>query len=158
MIINTPALTKPYVCNTCLFNHTTRFLQYAYIHDFLYAYTDYVHPYVYIENVHLYVYIDNVHLHVYIDSVHLYVYIHNVHLYFYIHNVLLYAYIHNVHPHLHLQCPAGTAFWQSTGLVIERLRVRIPAETAREFSSPELTLCADSYLVSIQTPCYRSGT
>ena len=34
----------------------------------------------------------------------------------------------------------------SAGLVIERLRVRIPAG---EFSSPELTLCADSYLVSV---------
>ena len=33
--------------------------------------------------------------------------------------------------------------------MIERLRVRIPAEAAGEFSSPELTLCADSYSVSI---------
>ena len=31
--------------------------------------------------------------------------------------------------------------------MIERLRVRIPAEAAVEFSSPELTLCADSYSV-----------
>ena len=34
---------------------------------------------------------------------------------------------------------------ESTGLVIERLRVQILAE---EISSPELTLCADSYSVS----------
>ena len=31
----------------------------------------------------------------------------------------------------------------------ERLRVRILAEVAGEFSSPESTLCADSYLVSV---------
>ena len=33
--------------------------------------------------------------------------------------------------------------------MIERLRVRIPAEPAGEFSSPESTLCADSYSVSV---------
>ena len=32
--------------------------------------------------------------------------------------------------------------------MIERLRVQIPARVA-EFSSPESTLCADSYLVSV---------
>ena len=32
--------------------------------------------------------------------------------------------------------------------MIERLRVRIPAGAAGEISSPELTLCADSYSVS----------
>ena len=42
--------------------------------------------------------------------------------------------------------------------MIERLRVRIPAEAAGEFSSPELTLCADSYSVSVLPACYRSGT
>ena len=47
---------------------------------------------------------------------------------------------------------------KSAGLVIERLRVRIPAGTAGEFSSPELTLCADSHSVSVPPPCYRSGT
>ena len=36
--------------------------------------------------------------------------------------------------------------------MIVRLRVRILAGAAREFSSPELTLCADSYLVSVP-PC-----
>ena len=29
---------------------------------------------------------------------------------------------------------------------------------AGEFSSPELTLCADSYSVSVPPPCYHSGT
>ena len=33
--------------------------------------------------------------------------------------------------------------------MIERLRVRIPAEAAGEFSSPELALCDDSYSVSV---------
>ena len=46
----------------------------------------------------------------------------------------------------------------SAGLVIERLRVRIPAGAAGEFSSPELTLCADSYLVSAPPSRYRGGT
>ena len=34
--------------------------------------------------------------------------------------------------------------WYNTGLVIERLQVRIPAGAVGEFSSPGLTLCADS--------------
>ena len=34
------------------------------------------------------------------------------------------------------------SLWQSAGLVIERLRVRIPAGAAGEFSAPELTLCS----------------
>ena len=46
----------------------------------------------------------------------------------------------------------------SAGLVIERLRVRISAEVAVEISSPESTLCADSYSVSVPPPCYHSGT
>ena len=33
--------------------------------------------------------------------------------------------------------------------MIERLRVRIPAGAAGEFSSPELSLCANSYSVSV---------
>ena len=41
--------------------------------------------------------------------------------------------------------------------MIERLPVRIPAGAAEEFSSPELTLCADSYSVSVPPPCYRSS-
>ena len=51
-----------------------------------------------------------------------------------------------VQPFPHI-CPwlAG----KSAGLVIERLRVRIPAGAEGEFSSPESTLCADSYSVSI---------
>ena len=36
--------------------------------------------------------------------------------------------------------------------MIESLRVRIPAGAAGEFSSPELTLCADSYSVSVPPP------
>ena len=47
---------------------------------------------------------------------------------------------------------------KSAGLVIERLRVRIPAGAAGEFSSPELTLCDGSYSMSVPTTCYRSGT
>ena len=42
--------------------------------------------------------------------------------------------------------------------MIERLRVRIPAGAAGEFSSPELILCADSYAKFVAPPCYRSGT
>ena len=33
--------------------------------------------------------------------------------------------------------------------MIERLQVRIPAGTAGEFSSPQSTLCADPYSVSV---------
>ena len=44
------------------------------------------------------------------------------------------------------------------GLVNERLEVPIPAAAAGEFSSPELTVCADSYSVSVPPQCYRSGT
>ena len=36
--------------------------------------------------------------------------------------------------------------------MIERLRVRIPDGAAGEFSSPELTLCADSSSVSVPPP------
>ena len=35
------------------------------------------------------------------------------------------------------------------GLVIERLRVQVPAGAAGEFNSPELNFCADSYSVSV---------
>ena len=37
----------------------------------------------------------------------------------------------------------GIACWYSAGLVNRRLRVRIPAGAAVQFSSPELTLCID---------------
>ena len=37
-------------------------------------------------------------------------------------------------------------------LMIERLQVQIPAEATGEFSSPEFTLCADSYSVSFPPP------
>ena len=36
--------------------------------------------------------------------------------------------------------------------MIERLRIRIPAGAVGEFSSPELTSCADSYSVSVPPP------
>ena len=35
--------------------------------------------------------------------------------------------------------------------MIARLQVRIPAGAEEEFSSPELTLCADCHLVSVPT-------
>ena len=41
--------------------------------------------------------------------------------------------------------------------MIERLRGRIPAGAAGEFSSPGSTWCADSYSVSVPPACYRSG-
>ena len=44
---------------------------------------------------------------------------------------------------------ARTACWLNAGLVIERLQVRIPARAAGEISSPKLTLCADSYSMSV---------
>ena len=47
---------------------------------------------------------------------------------------------------------AGLTFWESAGLVIERLWVRISEGAAGDFSSPESTLCADSYWVSVPTP------
>ena len=37
------------------------------------------------------------------------------------------------------------------------LRFWIPAGAVGEFSSPELTLCADSYSVSVPPQCYHSG-
>ena len=42
--------------------------------------------------------------------------------------------------------------------MIETLEVRIPTGAAGEFSSPELTLCADSCSVSVPPLCYHSGT
>ena len=53
---------------------------------------------------------------------------------------------------------SGQLSGSSAGLEIERLRVRILVEAAGEFSSPELTFCADSYSVSVSPPFYRSGT
>ena len=41
--------------------------------------------------------------------------------------------------------------------MIERLRVQIPAGAAGAFSSPESTLSADSFSVSVPPPCYRCG-
>ena len=47
---------------------------------------------------------------------------------------------------------------KTAGLMIEGLWVWVPAGVVGEFSSSELTLCDDSYLVSISPPCCRSGT
>ena len=52
----------------------------------------------------------------------------------------------------------GWLVGKSAGLVIERSRVRFPTGAAGEFSSPELTLCAVPYSVSVPTPFYGSGT
>ena len=41
--------------------------------------------------------------------------------------------------------------------MIERLQVRILAGAMGEFYSPESTLCADSYLMSLPPSCYCSG-
>ena len=51
----------------------------------------------------------------------------------------------------------GQLVGKSARLVIE-LRVRITAGAAGEFSSPELSLYAVSYSVSVPPLCYRSGT
>ena len=40
--------------------------------------------------------------------------------------------------------------------MIERSRVRIPAGTAGEFSSPGSTFCADSYFGIRQNICYKN--
>ena len=47
---------------------------------------------------------------------------------------------------------AGTASWQSIGLMNKRLQARVQAGAAGEFSSPEFTFCADSHSVSVH-PC-----
>ena len=52
----------------------------------------------------------------------------------------------------------GELVGKGTRLMIESLRVWILAGAVGEFSSPELTLCADSYSVSIPPPCYCSST
>ena len=49
-----------------------------------------------------------------------------------------------------IQGSRDSSVGKSAGLVIEMLQVRIPAGAARNFSSPELTVCADSYSVSIR--------
>ena len=53
---------------------------------------------------------------------------------------------------------AGIACWSERVLMNGKLRVRIPAGAAGEFSSPEFTLCTDSYSVSVPPRCYLSGT
>ena len=58
---------------------------------------------------------------------------------------------------LFLRREPGLLIHLSARLVIKRLRVRIPARAAEEYSSPESTLCANSYSVSVPPPCYSSG-
>ena len=48
-------------------------------------------------------------------------------------------------------CKTTPLGW-ALGLVIERLRVRIPAGAAGEFSSSELTFCFDTYSVCVPPP------
>ena len=63
------------------------------------------------------------------------------------------------HPNMYPNTPTSRdslLVWEPD-FVIERLRVRIPAGTTGEFSSPELTLCVDSYSVSVPPPCYSNG-
>ena len=45
----------------------------------------------------------------------------------------------------YVSCVFVFTYWENAGLVIERLRVRMQAEVAEEFSSPELTLRADLF-------------
>ena len=52
----------------------------------------------------------------------------------------------------------GIACWQTAGLVIKEFRVRPPAGTAGEFSSPELTFCAGSYSVVSVPHCVTAVT
>ena len=52
----------------------------------------------------------------------------------------------------------GQLVGKSARLMTKRLRIQIPAGTAGEFSSPELTLCADTYSVTVSPLCYHSGT
>ena len=51
----------------------------------------------------------------------------------------------------------GWLVGKNTRLVIEKLQVRSTAGVVGELYSPELTLCADSYSVSVLPPCYRRG-
>ena len=62
--------------------------------------------------------------------------------------------------HFILQLQGGSLNSKLVGesAVIERLWVRILAGVVKECSSPELTMCAYSYSVSVPPPCYRSGT
>ena len=46
---------------------------------------------------------------------------------------------------------AGIAFWLERRTRNGQVAVRVPAGAAGEFSSPELTLCADSYSCLLYT-------
>ena len=58
----------------------------------------------------------------------------------------------NVHLKQHHTSEPGQLVSKSAGLMIKRLWLRIPAEAVGEFSSPEWTLYADSYLLSVPPP------
>ena len=58
---------------------------------------------------------------------------------------------------LHLTQGPVQPFGKSAGLVIERLRVRVPTGAAGEFSPPELIFCADSLFGARSTSSYRRG-
>ena len=61
-------------------------------------------------------------------------------------------------PSLKTTLKVKIACWSEGWTHDQKLWVQIPAGAVREFSSPELTLRADSYSVSIPPSCYRSGT
>ena len=78
-----------------------------------------------------------------------------------VHDDLVFAWVSLQQPYEHRYLSyrePGKLVGKSAGLVIEMLRVRIPAGAAGKFSSSESTLCADSYSVSVPPLCYRSGT
>ena len=53
---------------------------------------------------------------------------------------------------------SGVACWLERRTRDRKVESLIPAGAAREFSSSELTLCADFHSVSVPTPCYCSDT
>ena len=52
--------------------------------------------------------------------------------------------------------PAGIACWLEGRTRDRKVASSNPGSRAGEFSSPELTLCADTYSVSVPPPCYPS--
>ena len=73
-----------------------------------------------------------------------------------VHDDLVFAWVSLQQPYEHRYLSyrePGKLVGQSAGLVIERLRVRMPTGAAGEFFSPELTSCADSYSVSVPPTC-----
>ena len=64
----------------------------------------------------------------------------------------------NISKSVRWQLAVGMARWLERRTRGRKVGVRIPAGAAEKCSSPESTLCADSYSMSVPTPCYRSGT